>query len=257
MEHDHLPRGRYEVRAATSADGPAILELYRALSPSSLRMRFSSTVSDDVLARAAALSGNGFEALVAVCGDRVVGEARIESSPESHHEFAVTVADDQQRKGVGTALLERLRIEARAHGVVSLRAQIRIDNGPMLTLLRRIGGAIVMVAEGDVVFDIASDGEMPGWPAGTTARKVLIEAPGLGELPVTTALRATGYDVRQCTGPAGGRREPCPLLSGGHCRLVDEADLILCLLPDTEPENREVAAAHVADRPERLGAGLP
>lgn len=252
VEHDDERGAALEIRAATSADVPAILDLYRSLSPASLRLRFSSAVSDEALARAAALDGVGFEALVAVAGGRVVGEARVEATPHSHHEFAVTVADDRQRSGVGTALLERLRAEAKAHGIVSLRAQVRTDNLPMLTLLRRVGGAIVMVADGDVVFDIASDDEMPGWPWDTTAPKVLVEATGLHERPVTTTLRAAGYDVRQCNGPGRGRREPCPLLTTGHCRLADEADLIVCLLPDTEPENRQIAAAHAADRPDRL-----
>ena len=76
------------------------------------------------------------------------------------------------------------------------------------------------------------------------------------ERPITTALRSAGYDVRQCGGPTSGRREPCPLLSGGRCRLADEADNIVCLLPESDEQSRAVLAAHVADRPDRLGAGV-
>ena len=89
-----------------------------------------------------------------------------------------------------------------------------------------------------------------------TGSKVLVEAAGLLERPITTALRAAGYDVRQCGGPMSGRREPCPLLSGGRCRLADEADHIVFLLPESDARSHAVLAAHVSDRSDRLGAGF-
>jgi GNAT superfamily N-acetyltransferase len=244
-----------ELRLATLDDVPAIIDLYRGLSPESQRMRFSTCVSEDVLLRAAFL-GESFDAVIALSGGRVIGEARLETNPESDHEFAVTVADDAQGRGVGTALLDGLRERARDRGIVTLRAQVRIDNVPMLTLLRRVGGVIVLVSGGDVLMDIASDRQMPGWPSRGTATKVLVEAAGLVERPITTALRSAGYDVRQCGGPGSGRRDPCPLLSHGQCRLAAEADAIVCLLPDSDAQNRAVAAAHVTARSDRLAAGL-
>ena len=244
-----------ELRLATLDDVPAIIDLYRGLSPESQLMRFSTHVAEDVLLRAAFLDDR-FDAVIALRGGRVVGEARLEVNPDSDHEFAITVADDVHGQGVGTALLDGVRERAGDRGIVTLRAQVRIDNVPMLALLRRIGGVIVLVSGGDVLIDIASDRQMPGWPSRGAGTNVLVEAAGLMERPITTALRAAGYDVRQCGGPGSGRREPCPLLSGARCRLADEADSIVFLLPESDAQSRAVLAAHVSDRSDRLGARL-
>lgn len=234
-------------------DVPSILDLYRGLSAESLMLRFSGPVTDALLRSAAAIDPSTDHVVVAVDGGRVCGEARLRREVDATHEVALTVADDTQGRGVGAALLERLRADAVELGVVTLRASVRLDNRPMLALLRRVGGALVRATDGEVVFDLAADGQMPTWPAATTARRVLVEAPGSREHPVTTALREAGQAVRQCSGPGRGRRDPCPLLAAGHCRLADEADVIICLLPQTDPAGVQVAAAHATDRPERLG----
>jgi GNAT superfamily N-acetyltransferase len=241
------------MRLATPADAADIVELYRGLSPFSQRMRFSASVSEEALLRAASVDGRT-DAVIALSGGRLIGEARMDTSPHGDHEFAVTVADGSQGRGVGAVLLDALRERARDRGIVTLRAQVRTDNVRMLTLLRRVGGAIVLVSDGDVLFDIASDRQMPGWPGQRSTTKVLVEAPGALERPVTTALRAAGYEVRQCAGPSPGRREPCPLLAGGTCRLAAEADAIICLLPENH-ESKAVVSAHALDRPSSLNAG--
>lgn len=244
-----------ELRLASHDDEAAIVELYRGLSPVSSRMRFSTAVSDDALVRAARL-GDQFDAVLAFSRGLLVGEARLQTAPGSEHEFALTVADGWQRQGVGRALLDGLREHANDRGIIALRALVRFDNVPMLTLLRRVGGVILLVSGGDVVFEIASDALMPGWPSSTTAKKVLVEAGGLAEHRVTTSLRAAGFDVRQCAGPASGRREPCPLIASGRCRLADEADAIICLLPDEDDASRAIVSSHALQRPNSLAAGL-
>jgi GNAT superfamily N-acetyltransferase len=245
-----------ELRLATTDDQPAILALYQDLSPASQRMRFSVTMSDKELRRAAEL-GDRFEAVIALDRGQVVGEARLEITSGSEHEFALTVADRVQRRGIGRALLDRLREHADARGIVTMRAQVRIDNIPMLTLLRRVGGSLVLVAGGDVLFDIASDRQMPGWSATSVRTRVLVEAPGLLERSITTRLRAAGYDVRQCGGPtAAGRRDPCPVLAQGRCRLAQDADAIICLLPEDDDDSRAIVSSHALHRPGSLAAGL-
>lgn len=257
MEQARAVAAAPDIRVATLQDGPAILELYRGLSEHSRLMRFSAPPSDRALQQAADLDPKvDFQAVVAVVDGRVVGEARIGSMDDTSHDFALTIADDAQRRGIGSALLERLRAEARVRGIVSLRAMVRIDNVPMLTLLRRIGGALILVSGGEALIDIATDDRMPGWPSGTAGTRVLVEAPGLIERPISASLRAAGYTVRQCAGPGRGRREPCPVLTVGECRLADDADRIVCLLPENDPLSRQVAAAHATDRPDQLGASL-
>jgi GNAT superfamily N-acetyltransferase len=236
-------------------DEPGILALYRGLSPASQRMRFSVAVSDTGLRRAAEL-GDRFEAVIALERGQVVGEARLEITAGSQHEFALTVADRARRRGIGRALLDRLRTHAEARGIVTMRAQVRIDNVPMLTLLRRAGGSLVLMAGGDVLFDIASDGQMPGWSATSARTRVLVEAPGLAERSITTRLRDAGYDVRQCGGPTAGRRDRCPVLAQGRCRLAQDADAIICLLPQDDDDSRAIVSSHALHRPSSLAAGL-
>jgi len=54
-------------------------------------------------------------------------------------EFALTVGDDWQRKGIGRALLERLCACARAAGYHALYGTILADNREMLELAHRLG----------------------------------------------------------------------------------------------------------------------
>jgi hypothetical protein len=49
-----------------------------------------------------------------------------------------------------------------------------------------------------------------------------------------------GFDVALCSGPSDG--EECPLVEGGDCRLVDDADLVL-MGPGMAGHRAEVAAA--------------
>jgi GNAT superfamily N-acetyltransferase len=63
-------------------------------------------------------------------------------------EAAVAVIDDWQRRGLGTALLERLVESAREHGIERFRASLFTENRAMLALFRRIGDVTVIDAEG-------------------------------------------------------------------------------------------------------------
>ena len=51
---------------------------------------------------------------------------------------AFEVADERHRRGIGTALAEALAADARAAGIVELRATVAGDNGRSPSLLRRM-----------------------------------------------------------------------------------------------------------------------
>jgi len=58
--------------------------------------------------------------------------------------------------------------------------------------------------------------------------RVLIEHPNsLARLDLSEELRAAGYEVVTCAGPARRRGEPCPLLEGRPCSLVEDADVVV------------------------------
>jgi GNAT superfamily N-acetyltransferase len=54
-------------------------------------------------------------------------------------EIAVTVADEWQGRGLGTALLARLLAMARAEGIATLRASVLAVNAPSIAMLRGAG----------------------------------------------------------------------------------------------------------------------
>jgi ribosomal protein S18 acetylase RimI-like enzyme len=251
---------RYEVRRATDSDVPAIADLYRSLSAESTHLRFNGRVGAERLGQLARLEPAGdVAALVAVLDGEVVAEARYERLDTGGYEFGLVVADAQQQRGLGEVMLRSLREMARSEGIKELRAVVRVDNTGMLKLLQRTGCAVVEPADGDVIeLDVATDDYMPGWSPGVVGAprrwRVLVESRGMWQTPETRALRAAGYEVRQCMGPSRTAGRPCPLLALGRCRLVEEADAVACLLPDADPDALALMERHAADRGTRLVA---
>src|SRR5262249_10419250 len=110
-------KGRPDVwlalRPARSGDGDALQSYVRALSPQSRYNRFLGAASElPALELSRALAANGRDTLTLLltwtAGDRetVVGEARMAlSCPERAGEFAMSIADDWRRLGVGAALI--------------------------------------------------------------------------------------------------------------------------------------------------------
>lgn len=253
---DAVAGPRPTFRRATPADVPGIVGLYSCLSSESLHMRFSCAMSSTALAAAAALGPDGRTvALLAVVGERIVAEGRYLPLADGGYEFGITVADDWQHRGLGRRLLDLLREDAGDRGIPVLRAMVRPDNHPMLALLREVGCAVVApVDEWEVVVEVSCDEGMPGWPDPRTGRRILVESGALWDDPATAAMRAAGFEIRQCLGPRRGPVQTCPLLRLGRCRLAEDADVLACLLPHRDANGRAVAEAHKARRRERLVA---
>jgi ribosomal protein S18 acetylase RimI-like enzyme len=60
----------------------------------------------------------------------------------SSAEIAFAVADEYQRRGVGSTLARELAADARAAGITQLTATICGDNPPMVALLGRLGSSL-------------------------------------------------------------------------------------------------------------------
>ena len=252
-----LADGRAVVlRLAGPADVPAITGLYQDLSPESFARRFhGGRLAPPVLARLASF-GAGTVCLVAAPPadpGRLAAEARYVPAGPGTAELALTVSDAYQGAGLGRLLLEALVRRAREDGLERLRAIVLLDNTPMLRLLQRYGWVLAGPVEEYSVacLEISVTGEMPGWPAGSEGRRVLVERHGWFDDQQVAALRSAGNDVRQCPGPAHQVRG-CPLVSSGRCRLAGQADLIVSLLPAGEPDCAAVLAAHRRRWPQRL-----
>jgi GNAT superfamily N-acetyltransferase len=111
-------------------------------------------------------------ALDAETGDDGVGVARFircADRPDTA-EAAVTVIDDWQGRGVGTALLERLAERAREESVTRFTALLLAENRDMLELLEGLGPVRVVDRQRGTV---EIEAELPPSGAGSAFRAVL------------------------------------------------------------------------------------
>jgi hypothetical protein len=76
---------------------------------------------------------------------------------------------------------------------------------------------------------------------------LLIEDPQAAWFSQFETYRAAGFEVTVCSGP-GGADDACPHLRGERCPLWEEADVVLCSLPDTEA-SRTIVERGQADHP--------
>lgn len=135
------------IRSVNSDDAPRLQAFVRGLSVRSRRFRFFSAfveLSAAQLDRLVRPDRIGL-ALVALKGcsedAAIVGEARYVVDPAAVRdaEFAVAIADEFQRKGLGTRLLKLIVAHASRTGVRRLFGEIWAENQPMLEFTRRLG----------------------------------------------------------------------------------------------------------------------
>ena len=119
----------------------------QALSPSSRRFRFLETMnspSDALLKQMTMINPSTDAAYLAVIreGDqqREIGVARFSARPDGHDcEFAVTVSDEWQNKGLGTLLMQRLIEVAKARGIEAMHSSDTADNTRMRQFAEHLG----------------------------------------------------------------------------------------------------------------------
>jgi GNAT superfamily N-acetyltransferase len=244
------------LRPAGLGDVEAITRLYLALSAESYHFRFhGGQAAPALVARFAGLGSDTacFVATPRANPDYLAGEARYTPIGAGTAELALTVRDTYQGVGIGQLLMDALVQHARADGLTSLRAVVLLDNTPMLRLVQRYGWVLADAIEDFSVayLEISAAGGMPGWPE-EPGRRVLVERRSWFDDKRVTALRSAGNIVRQCTGPLPEPGRACPLLTSGQCRLAEEADLIVSLLPDGDPDCAAVLADHRRHRPQLL-----
>ena len=127
------------IRALHAHDVELERRFIEALSPESRRYRFLETLtspSESLLAQLTQLDPLKDVAYLALLGtgsdQREIGVARFSAAPGAADcEFAVTVTDDWQRKGLGTALMGHLIDEARARGLHAMHSSDSSDNDSM------------------------------------------------------------------------------------------------------------------------------
>ena len=138
---------RFALRRARSSDGEGLQTYVRGLSQRSRYNRFLGAASElpaSELARALAANGRDTLTLLltSMADDRetVVGEARVAlSCAERAGEFGMSIADDWQHLGAGSAMLEEIERKAAADGIELLFGDTLRTNEGMIGLARGRG----------------------------------------------------------------------------------------------------------------------
>jgi acetyltransferase len=107
-------------------------------------MRAMQELTPDMLARFTQIDYDREMAFVALKkgpkGMVEFGVARYVTNPDwSSAEFALVVADEYQRKGVGTKLMQALMSTAKNRGLKILEGEILEQNRPMRSLVKKLG----------------------------------------------------------------------------------------------------------------------
>lgn len=116
------------------------------LSPESRRFRFLGTLvspSDNLLRQLVVLDPARDVALIALISDGKeqveIGVARLSTEGDDTCEFAVTVSDEWQNKGLGTLLMQHLISSAIERGIKSMHSTDAADNEHMREFASRLG----------------------------------------------------------------------------------------------------------------------
>jgi acetyl coenzyme A synthetase (ADP forming)-like protein len=142
------------VRPATVDDRPAIEEFLHALSPQSIGFRFFGAVDLNWAARwSTDMEGAEGLALVATSGpdQRVLAHSAYVVTDPGHAEVAFMVADDWQKLGVATRMLDLLAAAADAAGIGVLTAQVMPANHNMIQVFRDSGFAVTLRSRSGVI----------------------------------------------------------------------------------------------------------
>jgi len=129
------------IRLIGLQDAPAFRAFVEGLSPASRYERFQyvvKEVSPQLLRLLVETDPRTHVALAAFAGAEVVGEARYVREGDGA-EFAIAVADDFQRRGVGKRLFQALLEYARRDGLKRLDGEVLAWNRAMLGFVAQQG----------------------------------------------------------------------------------------------------------------------
>ena len=159
------------LRAAGPGDGALMQELVRGLSMTSRYQRFFYPIHEltpDMLARFTHNAPNEAMTLLAVVqrDGREVAVAMAQYVADRYPErcdFAVVVADEWQRAGLGKRLIQTLGCMARAAGIARIEGDILAENEAMKRLLLGLGFRVTQHADGAYLRKARKELDVPAW----------------------------------------------------------------------------------------------
>lgn len=151
--------GELLVRPIRPEDGARLATFYAGASPADMRLRFFLSrreVPHSELARYCQIDYERQMTFVAFDGERIAGEVRAVCDPDNvQAEFAIQVASDWQRKGLGRALMTKLLGYLRARGTAEVIGQCLQQNVGMAALARGSGFELRPAKDDTVAFRLA------------------------------------------------------------------------------------------------------
>jgi acetyltransferase len=151
--------GALLLRPIRPEDGERLAQFYAHASPSDLRLRFFSArreVPASELARFSQIDYDREMAFIALPTPDpdapMLGEARGLCDPDNQRaEFAIQVAGEQQGRGLGRLLLQKLIAYLRARGTRELTGECLVDNLRLQQLARDLDFDVTASAEGGIL----------------------------------------------------------------------------------------------------------
>ncbi len=153
-DHEFKDGTPWSLRPIRPEDADALQRFVRGLSSETRYMRFISTLRElppKLLARYTQIDYDREVALVATVEqanpahrnhphETIIGLAHyLRNADGRGAEYALVIADDWQRQGLGPALMTALMAAAREQGLSYLEGQVLASNYAMLKLMRRLG----------------------------------------------------------------------------------------------------------------------
>ncbi|SDH96839.1 Acyl-CoA synthetase (NDP forming) [Actinokineospora alba] len=131
------------LRPIVPSDGDALVAFHAKLSDRTRYFRYFSPyprIPARDLVRFSTVDHRDRVAFVALLGDDIVAVGRYERLPgQDSAEVAFVVADDHQRRGLGSILLEHLAAAARERGLSRFEAEVLSENAQMVRVFRDAG----------------------------------------------------------------------------------------------------------------------
>lgn len=156
----------YQIRPIHPDDKRVLADAFTRLSPQTRFNRFlvpSDRLSNTQLAYLTELDFHDHVAWGLLDGDEPVSVARfirLADAPASA-DFAVTVFDSHQGRGIGPLMIKVLAVSARARGISRFEFDVLSENHPMLKVLDRMG-ADFDEEPGDIVHATMEIRSIPG-----------------------------------------------------------------------------------------------
>jgi len=158
-----------EIRAARPDDAPAVEAMHEGMSGDNLYLRFFNLSRQSAAEEAGQVcrpAGTGHAALLALCGEQVIGVARYEVTGDGAAAVAIAVPDTMHGRGIGTLLLEHLVSEAGHRGITTFTAEVLSQNSEMLGVFRDAGLSVRRQLDGGVIeftCELPGDDADPRW----------------------------------------------------------------------------------------------